>query len=304
MKNRIIILIISIIIALIVLGIGLYGLSNTKDDNKDKATNGDIEKSTEIENESSDISTVESDDEESINEENNIEETDVSEKEETSTSGNDVLVSTVPEASDIDPNKPMVALTYDDGPAGNNTLRILDTLKKYNARATFFVVGYNLDGNEEIIKKIAEQGSEVANHTASHKDLAKLTIEELNYEVNSVADKIKSLTGQKNVLIRPPYGSVNDFVMSSLTEPVILWSIDTEDWKTKNPEATLNHVKATVYDGAIILMHDLHSETADATEMLVEWLTNEGYQIVTVSEMGYYRRGGLQTGVRYGSLQP
>ena len=294
MKSRIIILIISIIIALIVLGIGLYGLSNTKDENKYKASGGEVEKSTDKESNSSEIGT----------EESNIEDTEISETEETSSNDNDILVSTIPEVSDIDPNKPMVALTYDDGPAGNNTLRILETLKKYNAHATFFVVGYNIDGNEEIIKKIAEQGSEVANHTASHKDLAKLTEDELNYEVNSVSDKIKSLTGQKDVIIRPPYGSVNDLVMSALTEPVVLWSIDTEDWRTRNPEVTLNHVKENVFDGAIILMHDLHVETADATDMLVEWLTSEGYQIVTVSEMGYYRRGGLQLGVKYGSLQP
>lgn len=281
-------LIISIIIALIVLGIGLYGLSNTKDDNKDKASGGEIEKATDIEKDSSDIST----------EENDIEETDTSEIKE------DVLVSTVPEVEDIDPNKPMVALTFDDGPTKDNTVRILEILEKYNARATFFVVGYNMDGNDDIIKKISEQGSEVANHTASHKDLAELTVDEINYEVNSVADRIKALTGQKNVLIRPPYGSANELVMSTLTEPVILWSIDTEDWKTKDPEATLNHVKATIFDGAIILMHDLHVETVDATEKLMEWLTAEGYQIVTVSEMGYHRRGSLQTGVKYGSLQP
>lgn len=288
MKNRIILLIISIVIALIVLGIGFYGLSNTKADNKDKVSGEEIEKATDIDNDFSDIST----------EENDIEESNTSENKD------DVLVSTVPEVEDIDPNKPMVALTFDDGPTKDNTLRILEILKKYNARATFFVVGYNMDGHDDIIKMIAEQGSEVANHTASHKDLAKLSAEEINYEVNSVADRIKSLTGQKNVLIRPPYGSVNDLVMSTLTEPVVLWSVDTEDWKTKDPEATLNHVKATVFDGAIILMHDLHAETVDAAEKLMEWLTAEGYQIVTVSEMGYHRRGGLQTGIRYGSLQP
>lgn len=300
MKNRIIMLIVSIIIALIVLGIGLYGLSNTKDGKKDKASSGEVENSTDIESDSDDISTEES----NIEETNTSENTENENTEDETDTKDDVLVSTVPEVGDIDPNKPMVALTFDDGPTRDNTVRILEILEKYNARATFFTVGYNMDGNEDIIQKIAEQGSEVANHTASHKDLAKLTAEEINYEVNSVADKIKSLTGQKNVLIRPPYGSVNDLVMSTLTEPVILWSIDTEDWKTKDPEATLNHVKATVFDGAIILMHDLHAETVDATEKLMEYLTSEGYQVVTVSEMGYYRRGGLQTGVRYGSLQP
>ena len=134
--------------------------------------------------------------------------------------------------------------------------------------------------------------------------MATLGVDEINYEVNSVADKIKSLTGQESVVIRPPYGSTNDLVMSTLTEPIILWSIDTEDWKTRDSEATLAHVKETIFDGAIILMHDLHVETAEATVKLVEWLNSQGYQMVTVSEMGYYRRGELQTGVRYGSLQP
>lgn len=205
----------------------------------------------------------------------------------------------------VDPTKPMVALTFDDGPSRENTNRILDVLKEHNARATFFVVGYNIDGNEDVLKRIADEGSEVANHTANHKQLTEIEDDaELDSEINTVRNKIVEVTGQEVVPLRPPFGDVDERVMARIQDPVILWAIDTLDWKTRDAASTVANVQENIFDGAIVLMHDIHGETADAVVQIVEWLDSQGYQMVTVSELGEYRRGGLTTGVKYGSLKP
>ena len=205
----------------------------------------------------------------------------------------------------VDPTKPMVALTFDDGPSRENTIRILDALKAHNGRATFFLVGYNIEGNEDIIKAIADEGSEVANHTINHKQLTKITDDaELDSEIYTVRNKIVEITGQEVVPLRPPYGDVDERVMSHIQDPVILWSIDTLDWQTRDAASTIANIQENIFDGAIVLMHDIHGETADAVVQIVDWLDSQGYQMVTVSELGEYRRGGLTTGVKYGSLKP
>lgn len=203
----------------------------------------------------------------------------------------------------IDPQKPMVALTFDDGPCRENTTRILDALKQINAHATFFVVGYNVDGNEDLIQRAAEEGNEIGNHTADHTKLTGIAPEAIDSLIVQPSERIKGLTNQQYVPLRPPYGAIDDNVMAMIQDPIILWSIDTLDWKTKNPVMTIENVQNSVYDGAIVLMHDMYQESADAAVELISWLNEQGYQLVTVSEMAYYRRGGLQCGFKYGSFQ-
>lgn len=298
MKSRIVILIISVIIAITILAVGILGLSGAKDkDNKNSSGN--------IQKEDSDSSSDNDKDMDEVSQEITSETESLTQ--ETTTASDipaNVSVNNIPVNTQVDPSKPMVALTFDDGPSRNNTVKILEALKQHGARATFFMVGYNIEGNEDIIKQMAEQGCEPANHTANHGDLSKLDESGIHTEVDTVADKIKALTGQNNVLVRPPYGATSEVVMSTLTEPVILWSVDTEDWKTRNAQAVVSHIQNNVFDGCIILMHDIYPETADAAVQIIEWLDSQGYQMVTVSELGYYRRGGLQTGTKYGSLQP
>lgn len=287
MKRKIYVLVFSIIVALLIVGVSVFGIFRTKkpadkavepESSKEENTSG-TQQDTEPEKDSSEETTT-PEPETTVNEEPNF------------------------QNSAIDPNRPMVALTFDDGPNRENTTRILDALKQYNAHATFFMVGYNIDGNEDILKRVTEEGSEVASHTASHVKLTSLDAAGIALEVDSMAEKIKNITGQGRVIIRPPYGAVDDNVMALIKDPVILWSIDTEDWKTRNAQATIQNVQNSVYDGAIILMHDLYGETADAAVQIIEWLNSQGYQMVTVSELGYFRRGGLQPGIKYGSLKP
>lgn len=288
MKKRVVILSISIMIALIVEIIGLYGILQINKKNTKNSANNENETKL-IENDTESEKTGETESVEAT------EETETATEEETTTESH---------TEEIDPNKPMIALTFDDGPSSENTPRLLEALKEYGAHATFFVVGYNLDGNEDILRQAADQGCEIGNHTLSHSKLTDLDDSALDSEIGGMAEKIKSITGQEVVTIRPPYGAVDDRVMQHINSPIILWSIDTEDWKTRDVNSNIQSIQQNVFDGAIILMHDIHPESVDAAIQVLGWLKDQGYQMVTISELGYYRRGGLRTGVRYGSIEP
>lgn len=196
-----------------------------------------------------------------------------------------------------DPNKPMVALTFDDGP-GPYTDRILSCLESHGAKATFFVVGNRLNTYSAQLKREAEMGMEIGCHTWSHANLTTLSAGGVSGEVTRTNELVRSLTGICPVTVRPPYGSHNATVRSAAGAPLILWSIDTLDWKTRNANSTYNAVLDNVKDGDIILMHDIHSPTADAVELIVPALIERGYQLVTVSELAQYR-GGLVNGQTY-----
>ncbi|MDE7433070.1 MAG: polysaccharide deacetylase family protein [Lachnospiraceae bacterium] len=295
MKSKIYVLVFSVAVALLIGGAAVFGIFQAKKPvDKDKTTETKGSENTTKDEDASKENQDTENGESSSGEENTTAEPETT----TNFAGQNF------QNSAIDPNKPMVALTFDDGPSRQNTNRILDALKQYNAHATFFMVGYNIDGNEDILRRVTEEGSEVANHSATHSKLTALDAAGIASEVDAIADKIKSITGQGSVLIRPPYGAVDENVMAAIKDPVILWSIDTEDWKTRNAQSTIQNIQSSVYDGAIILMHDLYGETADAAVQIIEWLNSQGYQMVTVSEMGYFRRGGLQPGVKYGSMKP
>ncbi|MGN1097344.1 MAG: polysaccharide deacetylase family protein [Clostridia bacterium] len=201
----------------------------------------------------------------------------------------------------IDPNKPMVALTFDDGP-GPYTDRILDCLEKYGAKATFFVVGNRLSKYPSVLKRQAELGMEIGCHTWSHTQLTTLGAGGIANQINSTNNKVLEIAGVYPSTLRPPYGSYNSTVKSAANAPLIMWSIDTLDWKTRSADSTYNAVMNNVKDGDIILMHDIHSATADAVERIVPALIERGYQLVTVSQMGQYKKGGLQNGVVYGKM--
>ncbi|MGT2910517.1 polysaccharide deacetylase family protein [Streptococcus cameli] len=179
----------------------------------------------------------------------------------------------------------MIALTFDDGPNPATTLQILDTLKKYDAKATFFILGQNVPGNEEILKRMVAEGHELANYTWSHPDLTTLSPEQIQQEVNQTQDVIKQATGQTPVTNRPPYGAFNQTVMNTMGLPAIHWSVDTLDWQSRNPQAILNIVQSSTYPGSIILMHDIHQPTADALPAVMEFLVSQGYTFGTITDL-------------------
>lgn len=192
---------------------------------------------------------------------------------------------TEPEPLAIDKDRPMIALTFDDGPHPKVTPRILDLLKQYNARATFFVLGNRVDSYADVLQREYQEGHEIGNHSFNHPSLTKLNAEEIAYQVQETDARIAHLVPSAPVLLRPPYGAVNDAVKASIQKPFVLWSIDTLDWKTRNRDAVVKEVVGKVKDGDIVLMHDLYATTADAVEVILPALAKEGYQFVTVSEL-------------------
>ena len=192
----------------------------------------------------------------------------------------------------IDPNKPMVALTYDDGPGLKSEDRILDCLKENNAVATFFYQGVFIDGREEKIQRAKKIGCEIGHHTWSHPVLTDLETKDLKKQFDKTNEAIYEACGEYPTVFRPSYGETDSKVNKMSGLPVIMWSIDTVDWESRNGKKVFELVKNSGnLDGDVILLHSIHDSTADATEMLIPWLKEKGYQLVTVSELIKYKTG-------------
>ncbi len=203
----------------------------------------------------------------------------------------------------IDPSRPMVALTFDDGPMASVGNRIMDCLAQYGGKATFYVVGNRCPGYAAEMQRMAAEGHEIGNHTYEHKYLQKLGAEQIQYQVNKGSEAIQAVCGVVPATVRLPGGNKNATVLANVNAPMIMWSIDTLDWKTKNTQSTVDKVLGSVRDGDIVLMHELYSQTGDAALQIIPALVERGYQLVTVSEMAQYR-GGLENGKLYYSFRP
>ena len=201
----------------------------------------------------------------------------------------------------IDKTKPIVALTYDDGPSPN-TKTILSTLKKYNGVATFFVVGERVKAYSSTIKKAYSMGCEIGNHTYNHKNLTRLSASGMRSQINKTNKAVKKVIGRSPVVVRPPEGAHNASVRRTIKAPMILWSIDTRDWEHRNASKTISAVLNHVRDGDIVLMHDLYAPTAKASKTIIPRLVKRGYQLVTMSELADCR-GGIKNGKAYYSLR-
>ncbi len=209
-------------------------------------------------------------------------------------------------ARGVDPTKPMLALTFDDGPSPV-TPEILDTLKAHGARATFFILGKNIAGQEAILKRTAEEGHELANHSWSHPHLTKISDSAVRSQITRTSDKIQEVTGQTVITMRPPFGALNRLsrrVIADMDLPVILWGIDTLDWKTKSASKTVSAMMQGAGNGVIILCHDTWPSTAKAMETAVPQLVAKGFQLVTVSEMMSFREEPIKAGWEYSHLDP
>ena len=198
----------------------------------------------------------------------------------------------------IDKSRKMVALTFDDGP-NYNTSRVLDILEKYEVKATFFILGCNINGNEKIIERMDNLGMEIGNHMYSHKLLTKLSDEKIKSEIKKVDDLIFNITDNYPTLIRPSYGTVNKRIRKVMDRPIIIWNVDTLDWKYHNSKRIAARIMKDVDDGDIILMHDIYRATANSLEKVIPKLLEEGYQLVTVSELLYYKEVAMKAGNVY-----
>lgn len=198
----------------------------------------------------------------------------------------------------IDPTKPMIAITFDDGP-GSGSGPILDTLEQYNCVATFFDVGTNVERNPSIIRREVEVGCEIGNHSYNHPNFRNLSANQIKEQINKTNNAFINILGYAPELMRPPYGATNDNINSIINMKIILWSIDTLDWKSRNADSVYKIAVGEAYDGAIILMHSLYPSTAAAVKRIVPALISRGYQLVTVSELAYYKGYQMINGQRY-----
>jgi len=189
----------------------------------------------------------------------------------------------------------LIALTFDDGPHPELTPLLLDFLREQEAHATFFVLGCNAEDTPDTLRRAAAEGHQIGNHTYHHKDLTKLGPERRRAEINSGAALIESLTGQRPAVMRPPYGEYNKTVQAEADTPLILWSIDPADWRTRDADDIYRHVMERVQDGDIILLHDLYPETVEAAKKLVPALKAQGFVLVTVDQL-LAVRGGAEAG--------
>lgn len=193
-----------------------------------------------------------------------------------------------------------VALTFDDGPSRANDGRIVETLQKYGAHATFFVLGDRARVDGDILQMYLAAGCEIGSHSWNHPQLSKMKWDEIERQLSKTNKTVSKLTGGYQIqLLRPPYGSISNTMRKKLDMPMILWSLDTLDWKTRNTKKIFREVRKEVKDGDIILMHDIYSTTADAVEKVVPWLQNKGYDILTVSELMERKGKNIEGGSAY-----
>lgn len=192
-----------------------------------------------------------------------------------------------------------IAFTFDDGPNYNSS-KMVDVLSKWGMRATFFVVGNRAEKEADILLKMVDKGMEIGNHTYSHKLLTKLSSEAIREEIAKTDRVIFDITGRDVSLVRPSYGSSNKRVRSSIDRPIIVWDIDTLDWKYHNSKRLSDYILKNVQDGDIVLMHDIYSATVNGVDMVIPKLMERGYRVVSVSELFSMRGKELENGKVYG----
>ncbi|MCL2708164.1 MAG: polysaccharide deacetylase family protein [Defluviitaleaceae bacterium] len=206
-----------------------------------------------------------------------------------------------PQGANIDASKPIIALSFDDGPS-KFTSQILDLIEKYDIRVTFCVVGNLVNARSETVKRAFDLGCEVIGHSWDHRDLSKLSADEIRKQLSDTSQTIESVTGHYPKLFRPPYGATSSTlkeVSAEMGYAIINWSVDPLDWQSRNADMVYAAIMNDVHDRAIVLSHDLYGSTADAMERVIPELLSKGYQIVTVSELMYYSGKTLEAGVLY-----
>lgn len=213
------------------------------------------------------------------------------------------------------PSDKLIALTFDDGPRSSTTNRVLDLLERSGGVATFFLVGYNIPDNAEVIKRAAAMGCSIGNHTKDHKILTKCSADMIKAQVNGVNSLLRDM-GVEPTLFRAPGGAFKG-IKDQIGMPLIQWSIDTEDWKFKDAShkgrsaeeraADLNRIADMVFSqakgGSIVLMHDIYDFTADLCEIVIPGLVERGFKLVTVDQLFEAYGEKLENGVVYYSAK-
>jgi peptidoglycan/xylan/chitin deacetylase (PgdA/CDA1 family) len=195
----------------------------------------------------------------------------------------------------IDPTRPVVALTFDDGPNDYYTLKILDVLYENQCEATFFINGMNIRGNEDVLSKIVHEGHELSNHTYHHLDLTTLKENEIVEEIVLTQKTVTEVLGEyKLSYVRPPYGSYDEAVIQAIPYPIALWSLDSMDWELTDSDEISELVVNNIKDRDVIIMHDKSDYTVEAVKKIIPKLKENGYQFVTLTDLYHYRNDYLE----------
>lgn len=189
------------------------------------------------------------------------------------------------EGENTQEEKKKVALTFDDGPHPVYTPEMLDLLKEKNVKATFFLLGEQVEQYPDIVKRMSEEGHLIGNHSYKHEQLSKLSTVQACSRVNRTNELIHSITGRYPEYLRPPFGDWKDSLDCEVNMVEVLWDVDTLDWSSKNKDKVVNKVMNNVEEGDIILMHDSYESTIQATGEIIDRLQKDGYEFVTVEEM-------------------
>src|SRR5215831_4100018 len=184
---------------------------------------------------------------------------------------------------------PYIAMTFDDGPSATLTPKLLDLLAAHHIKATFFVIGENVAEHPEIVARAAREGHEIANHSWSHPNFAKMSQESVRSQLQRTDDAIKNAIGKSPTLLRPPYGSITErekrWIHDEFGYDIILWDVDPLDWKRPGPAVVRNRILKETGPGSIVLSHDIHPGTIEAMPSTFDELEAKGFKFVTVSEL-------------------
>lgn len=198
-------------------------------------------------------------------------------------------------------DKKLVALTFDDGPNPDTTSQLLDILKQEQVHATFFVLGSRAQYYPELVRRAADEGHQIGTHTYGHKQLTKLTDKERRDEIERANEAIENAVGALPTALRPPYGSYNDDVKADAHMPVVMWSVDPEDWKYRDADTVCEHIVSAVKDGDIVLLHDIYQSSVEGAQKAIQALKADGYTFVTVEQL-LNARGEAESGEVYSAM--
>ena len=201
----------------------------------------------------------------------------------------------------VDASPKLVAFTFDDGPHRGSTDRLLDGLRERGAKATFFLVGQEIDEARDLVERMRDEGHQIGNHTWSHRRLDQLSDDEMTQEIGKTDALLKSIAGERDYWLRPPYGFLREGTERLVGVPVVKWSVDPRDWESRDTDKVVQAVADAVQPGSIVLMHDIYPTSVEAALRLMDALSADGYQFVTVEEL--LRQNGVtpRAGVAYRS---
>lgn len=198
----------------------------------------------------------------------------------------------------------LIAITFDDGPRRSTTTALLDGLAQRGVKATFFLIGNQLEYNQDLVLRMEQEYHQIGIHTFDHVELKGLSKADFDAQVEPTRQALVSILGHNDFLLRPPYGIIDEAVKEHAGCPIILWSIDPEDWKDQNTARVVEEVVSSARDGDIILMHDIFPESVDAALQIVDKLHAQGYLFVTIDQLFAARYVPLEAGKTYSHAYP